>query len=229
MKIVCFLSVPLLAAALAAGCSAPKSDGAAKHDTAQERSESAAPQGAATAGSAAPAGKPVSPPPMIAAMPAVAKVTNVESGGSPDEGKPAPNFTWSGADGRPVSLKDYRGKVVLLNFWGTWCPPCRAELPDIVKIREELAPKGSFEVIGLNVGEEAPGDGTSVEAVVGRFAQQKGIHYPLALASNDLLQAYGGIESVPTTFVLNKNGEVVARMIGMKREEDFRRAIQKGM
>jgi thiol-disulfide isomerase/thioredoxin len=226
MKISYIMSVPMLAAALVAGCSAPKSDGAAKYDTAQERSESTAP--AATQAPAT-AGKASAPPPMLAAMPAVAKVTDVESGGDPSEGKMAPNFTWSGSDGKAVSLKDYRGKVVLINFWGTWCPPCRAELPDIVKIREELAPKGAFEVIGLNVGEEAAGDGTSVEAVVGRFAQQKGIHYPLALANNDLLKAYGGIESVPTTFVLNKNGEVIARMVGMKREEDFRRAIQKGM
>jgi len=219
MNLIHYVSAAMLVSALSmAGCSAPKTDGVAVSDS----TPSAAAKGTADA--------PATPVSMVVARPAVAHVTSVEEAKAVD-GKEAPNFTWVTADGKEHTLKDYRGRVVMLNFWGTWCPPCRMELPDIVKIREELAAKGSFEVIGLNVGEDyAKDDGsTSIETRVANFAEKNGIKYPLALANEDLVKAYGDIQSVPTTIILNKNGEITARMIGMKQEKDFRDAIEKAM
>ena len=142
-------------------------------------------------------------------------------------GQVAPNFTWKGSDGKDRSLKDYRGKVVMLNFWGTWCPPCRAELPDIVRLRKELQPKG-FEVIGLGVNER-PRGGATVEAHVADFASKNGLAYPLLIANGDLIEAYGGLEGVPTTFIVNGKGEIVDVMVGMRDEATFRQAVEKAM
>jgi thiol-disulfide isomerase/thioredoxin len=208
-----------LAAALAVGaCNAPKSDGTAKHDSAPPTTTTASNQPPQSAPAAE---QPTATPAAIN----VAMVTGVEGVLGAD--KLAPNFKWKGADGKDRSLKDYRGKVVMLNFWGTWCPPCRAELPDIVKLRNELGDKG-FEVIGLGVG-EMPKGGKTVEQNVADFAQKNSLHYPLLIASDDLISAYGGISGVPTTFILNGEGKVIDKMVGMRDAETFRQSIQKAM
>lgn len=156
----------------------------------------------------------------------VAQVLSVD-GQLDASGKTAPNFTWKDAAGADRSLKNYEGKVVMINFWGTWCPPCRRELPDIVKLRDELGPQG-FEVIGVNVGEEARA-GMTAEQVVAKFAQSNNLAYPLMLGNDAIVSAYGGLEGVPTTFIVNGKGEVVDKMIGMRSLEDFRAAVKKAM
>jgi cytochrome c biogenesis protein CcmG/thiol:disulfide interchange protein DsbE len=207
-----------------AACNTPKSDGTARHDanvpvpaaqTAEQPSGSEATPAQAAADTPAAAGGVY-----------VADVVDVEPNASPNV-KSAPNFTWKSSDGQVRSLKDYKGNVVLVNFWGTWCPPCRAELPDIVKLRNELHPKG-FEVIGLGVGEQARNGKTPAEWVAD-FAQEHGLNYPLLLADERVADAYGGIEAVPTTFILNGKGEIVDKLVGMQTEEKFREAIKKAM
>ena len=160
------------------------------------------------------------------AMVHVASITSVE-GSLQQNAKIAPNFAWKGVDGAEHSLKEYSGKVVVINFWGTWCGPCRAELPDIVKIRDEMVDHG-VEVIGLNVGESGR-PGVTPENHVAQFAKQNNIHYPLILASDEVIAAYGGIEGVPTTFVINGKGEIVEKMVGARPEQVFRDAIKKAM
>src|SRR5690606_3885718 len=113
----------ILCAATLGACKSPSTDGKATAE--REGTEQ---------NEAAPTEKPV---PVVA----VSQVVRAEKG----EGKMAPNFFWKSADGTERSLKDYQGKVVLINFWATWCPPCRRELPDLVKLREELGPEG-FEI-----------------------------------------------------------------------------------
>ncbi|MCE7933804.1 MAG: TlpA family protein disulfide reductase [Chlorobi bacterium CHB2] len=205
-----------LAAAVAtlsvAGCKSSKTDGALT------RNETQAPAAATTQ----------PPPPAPAPAPTSGAVANVSPLKSVQkkEGKAAANFTWIGSDGKEHSLEEYKGKVVLVNFWGTWCPPCRRELPDLVKLRTELGPKG-FEIIGVNVNEQAPGGGSVVEHV-NSFAQKNGLAYPLVIADDEqtLEQAYGGIRGVPTTFVVNRNGEIVNTMVGGRDEATFRKAIE---
>lgn len=139
----------------------------------------------------------------------------------------APVFTWKKGTGETASLADYRGKVVMLNFWGTWCPPCRRELPDIVRLRDDLAPKG-FEVIGVAIGERPP-VGVGVAQHLANFAGNNDLRYPLVVGDNKIVTHYGGIAAVPTTFIINKEGKVVNMLVGGMSEAQFRRAVEAAM
>lgn len=135
----------------------------------------------------------------------------------------APSFSWKTGAGENASLADYKGKVVMVNFWGTWCPPCRRELPDIVRLREKLGQE-DFEVIGIAVNERPPA-GVSVEQHLANFAAGNGLKYPLLVDNGDLARQYGGIRAVPTTFIINREGNVVSMLVGGKSESQFKAAI----
>lgn len=134
----------------------------------------------------------------------------------------APLFSLEGLDGRLVHLEDFRGKVVLINFWATWCPPCRHELPDIVRLREELKGKG-FEVIGIILESRD----ARVENTVRQMQQSYGIHYPLVWGTNQVVMDYGNISAIPTTFVINKKGEIVQSFVGARDYQTFRKEVEK--
>jgi thiol-disulfide isomerase/thioredoxin len=141
--------------------------------------------------------------------------------GSPDQ---VADFSWKGSDGVVHSIKDYRGQVVMVNFWGTWCPPCRHELPDLVKVRAENAAKG-MEIIGIAVNEE-PTDGMTVDEHLLSFAKENKLEYPIVLANDDLIGAFGDIGAVPTTFIVNREGKIVASLVGAKSAAEFTSALQ---
>ena len=134
----------------------------------------------------------------------------------------APLFSWENGVGETASLADYKGKVVMVNFWGTWCPPCRRELPDIVRLREKHADKG-FEVIGISL-ERPPASGTKEENLA-TFAERYGLEYPLVLANEEISRQYGGIQAVPTTFIVNREGKVVNMLVGGMSEHQFQAAL----
>ena len=136
----------------------------------------------------------------------------------------APEFSWSGDVGEDGSLADYRGNVLMINFWGTWCPPCRKELPDIVALREELAPQG-FEVLGVALNERPKG-GMSVQEQLTGFAEANNMKYPLLIANTEIIMAYGAPSSVPTTFILDREGKISSVHVGLRSEAEFRAAIE---
>jgi len=136
---------------------------------------------------------------------------------------PAPDFSWKNVDGSRGSLKDYRGSVVLLNIWGTWCGPCRRELPDIVAVREEFRRKG-LEVIGVAVNER-PVDGRSIPQNLAAFAKANGLEYPLVVDDARISEYFGQPPSVPTTFVIDRKGRVTGVLVGARSAEDFRKAV----
>jgi thiol-disulfide isomerase/thioredoxin len=123
--------------------------------------------------------------------------------GHPDA---APDFLLAGLDGKPVSIVGARGKVVLLNFWATWCGPCRAETPDLVELQKKY--KDSLQIIGLAVDVDDP---TEVQAFSDSFA----INYPLAVAPIELRIQYGGISALPTSFLLDAEGRIVQKHVGL--------------
>lgn len=224
MKVQQILPIVIIASLYSFGCSAPKTDGAAKPDGGQA-AQTTPSSSSGTSTTPAVNSETTGAASTMAGI-HVTDVLNVEgsvSGG----GKAAPNFTWKGADGKDHSLKDYSGKVVMLNFWGTWCPPCRAELPDIVKLRKDLE-KDGFEVIGLGLGEQ-PRGGKSPAERVAEFAKTNGLNYPLLLANEQLAEAYGGIDAVPTTFIVNGKGEIVEKLRGMQSYDQFSAAVKKAM
>jgi len=117
----------------------------------------------------------------------------------------APDFLLSSLDGKPVSLVGAKGKVVLLNFWATWCGPCRAEIPDLVELQKRYA--DSLQIIGLAVDVD---DSTEVKA----FAESFGVNYPIAVASDEVRIKYGGISALPTSFLIDPQGGIVQKHTG---------------
>jgi thiol-disulfide isomerase/thioredoxin len=117
-----------------------------------------------------------------------------------------PPFEVRDLDGNRVSTAALAGKVVLLNFWATWCLPCRAEIPEMIDLQSRY--KSRLEVIGISL------DGHSVEAVK-QFARQQGVNYPIVMGNHKLLAAYGGVATLPTTFVVSPEGRVVQKHMGL--------------
>jgi thiol-disulfide isomerase/thioredoxin len=120
---------------------------------------------------------------------------------------PAPAFQIAGLDGKPVSPADFGGKAVLLNFWATWCGPCRAEIPDLVELQAKY--KDRLQVIGLVVDDD---DLDAIHDFVKKFR----INYPVAVASDDVRIQYGGIAALPTSFLLDPQGRVVQKHVGLR-------------
>jgi thiol-disulfide isomerase/thioredoxin len=117
----------------------------------------------------------------------------------------APDFLLSGIDGKPVSLVGAKGKVILLNFWATWCGPCRAEIPDLVELQKRY--KDSLQIIGLAVDVD---DSTEVQS----FAESFNVNYPVAVASDEVRMKYGGISALPTSFLIDAEGRIVQKHTG---------------
>jgi thiol-disulfide isomerase/thioredoxin len=118
---------------------------------------------------------------------------------------PAPDFKLTALDGKPLTLAALQGKVVLLNFWATWCGPCRAEIPDLVALQERY--NGRLQILGLNVDDE--------EADIKQYVRETGINYPVAMTSNDVRIQFGGIPALPTSFILDTEGRVVQKHVGL--------------
>jgi thiol-disulfide isomerase/thioredoxin len=119
----------------------------------------------------------------------------------------APEFKVAGLDGQPLTLAGERGKVVLLNFWATWCGPCRAEIPDLIELQTRY--KDHLQIIGLTVDEDDA-------ALVKKVVEESGINYPVAMAPVEVRLKYGGIAALPTSFVLDSEGRVVQKHEGLR-------------
>lgn len=129
----------------------------------------------------------------------------------------APAFTLFDISGKPVSLADFRGKVVVLDFWATWCPPCRREIPDFIRLQNEYGSRG-LQIVGLALDEPE-----KVQA----FAAQNGMNYPVLLGTDDVSMKYGGIESIPTTFIIDRQGRIVNKFVGFRTKAEFEEEIKK--
>jgi len=122
------------------------------------------------------------------------------------EPEAAPGFALKDLSGKELKLEDYRGKVILLNFWATWCGPCRAEIPSLIELQKQY--RDQLQVIGLAVDEDD-------DAYVRKFAASEAINYPIAMGSNEVRFAYGGVTALPTVFVINKSGAIVQKHVGL--------------
>ena len=122
-----------------------------------------------------------------------------------------PSFTLKDLDGKVVRLSDYKGRPVVVDFWATWCQPCRASLPHLNALHERYNEKGLV-ILGLSVDDSGP-------QRVKRFADHLGLHFRVAMADEKVLDEFGPIRSIPTTFFIDKKGQVVRRVVGYIDEE----------
>lgn len=134
----------------------------------------------------------------------------------------APAFELSTTTGDKINLADYRGKVVILDFWATWCGPCRRGIPDLVELKNEYKDKG-FEVIGISV------DQSNTINKVKPFMEQYNINYPVAYANNEVIQNYGGIDAIPTSFVINKEGKIISKHVGLMPKAQYIKEIEEAL
>lgn len=142
---------------------------------------------------------------------------NAEPAGKGEPGTPAPAYELPDLTGRLVSNAEFAGKVVILDFWATWCPPCREEIPHFIKLQDKYRDQG-LAIVGVSL--DAGG-----AKEVAPFAEEYKINYAMLIANDDLAKAFGGIVSIPTTFVIDRQGKIVKRFIGYTPPEVFEATI----
>ncbi len=152
---------------------------------------------------------------------------------SPLMGKPAPAFTLTDLNGQKVSLASYKGKAVLINFWATWCGPCKLETPWIVELRNKYVGQG-FEVLGVDseADDLAPTDSAGLakeKAAVVDFVKLMKMPYPVLLGGDSLTKPYGGLDAMPTSFYVDRTGTVVAVQMGISSKDDMEAKIRKAI
>jgi peroxiredoxin len=144
---------------------------------------------------------------------------------------PAPGWVLKDVDGQPVNFSQFKGKVVVLDFWATWCPPCRSEIPGYVKLQEKYKDKGLV-IIGVSV-DQGGAD------VVKKFAADFHMNYPVVLADDGLVEAFGhvhsvseaspagdGIDAIPTTFIIDRDGKIRDKKVGAMETAEYEKVIQ---
>ncbi len=134
-------------------------------------------------------------------------------------GQAAPNFSLQDMNGKTVSLADYRGKAVVLNFWATWCPPCKIEMPWFEELQQKYGAQG-LQVVGVAL------DDTSKEDIA-KFVQEMKVNYPVVFGTEATSDAYGGVEMLPTTFYIDRNGKITDRVLGLVDKKEIEESALK--
>ncbi|WP_118838034.1 TlpA family protein disulfide reductase [Salinibacter ruber] len=136
----------------------------------------------------------------------------------PLQGESAPDFSLEQMNGEPFRLSDHRGEIVVVNFWATWCPPCRKEIPGFIQLQKEFGTE-EVTILGISL------DDQGFEAVR-PYAEEMGINYPLVVGSNRLTRKYGGVRALPTSFVVGPEGTVQYARPGFLPKAELRRQLK---
>jgi len=134
---------------------------------------------------------------------------------------PAPDFTLESLDGKNLRLSDLRGKAVLLNFWATWCGPCKIETPWLVELQNQYGAQG-LQVIGVAMDDSGKDD-------IAKFAKDMGVNYPVLLGKEAVGDAYGGVPALPESFFIGRDGKIVDKIIGLKGKGEIEDSIKKAL
>ncbi len=134
---------------------------------------------------------------------------------------PAPDFTLESLDGKSVHLSDLRGKAVLLNFWATWCGPCKIETPWLVELQKQYGSQG-LQVIGVAMDDSGKDE-------IAKFAKDMGVNYPVLLGKEAVGDEYGGVPALPETFFIGRDGKIVDKIIGLKGKGEIEDSIKKAL
>ncbi len=137
--------------------------------------------------------------------------------GKGEIGSPAPAYELADLTGQTVSSSAFAGKVVIVDFWATWCPPCRDEVPHFVQLQSKYRDQGLV-IVGLSLDAGGAKD-------VAPFAEEYNVNYPMLLNADEVAKAFGGVNSIPTTFVIDRQGKIVKRFVGFTPPEVFEATI----
>jgi peroxiredoxin len=133
----------------------------------------------------------------------------------------APDFSLESLDGKTMRLSDLRGKAVLLNFWATWCGPCKIEMPWFVDLQNQYGAQG-LQIVGVAMDDASRED-------IGKFAKEMGVNYPILIGKESVGDQYGGVPALPETFLISRDGKVVDTIIGLKGKAEIEDAIKKAL
>src|SRR6202167_5992318 len=132
---------------------------------------------------------------------------------------PAPDFSLEALDGKTTRLSDFRGKAVLLNFWATWCVPCKIEMPWFVDFQNQYGSQG-LQIVGVAMDDASKED-------IGKFAKDMGVNYPILIGKESVGDQYGGVPALPESFLISRDGKIVDKIIGLRGKADIEEAIKK--
>jgi peroxiredoxin len=135
-------------------------------------------------------------------------------------GAAAPDFALQSLDGRTVRLSDFKGKAVLLNFWATWCGPCRAEIPWLAELSKKYRGQG-LEIVGVSMDE-----GDRGRARVGPFIQQRNVSYTILFGDESVAAAYDGVPVLPQTFIIGRDGRILGSVSGSRKKAQLELGAQ---
>jgi cytochrome c biogenesis protein CcmG/thiol:disulfide interchange protein DsbE len=150
---------------------------------------------------------------------------------SPLQGKPAPPFTLEDLSGNKVSLASFKGHALAINFWATWCAPCKIETPWLIDLRNQYAAQG-FEVLAVSaddIDRNDPKKFSDEKQEIARFVQRMKMPYPVLIDADSISEPYGGLDALPTTYFVDRNGTVVAAQLGMSTKEELEKNIKKAL
>jgi thiol-disulfide isomerase/thioredoxin len=136
-----------------------------------------------------------------------------------EERKAAPDFSLRDANGAPLRLSDFKGKVLLLNFWATWCGPCKIEIPWFIEF-ENIYKNRGFAVLGVSMDDDG-------WRAVKPYLWEKAVNYPVVLGDGPVARMYGGVESLPTTFLIDRDGRIAAEHVGLAGKSTYEGQILK--
>lgn len=134
---------------------------------------------------------------------------------------PAPDFTLESLDGKSMRLSDFRGKAVLLNFWATWCGPCKIEMPWFVDFQKEYGSQG-LQIVGVAMDDSSKED-------IAKFAKEMGVNYPVLLGKEAVGDEYGGVPALPESFFIGRDGKIVDKILGLKGKGEIEDSIKKAL
>ncbi len=134
---------------------------------------------------------------------------------------PAPDFTLQSLDGKTMRLSDFRGKAVLLNFWATWCGPCKIEMPWFVELQNQYAAQG-FQIVGVAMDDASKED-------ISKFAKDMGVNYPILIGKESVGDEYGGVPALPESFLIGRDGKIVDKILGLRGKAEIEDAIKKAL
>ena len=133
----------------------------------------------------------------------------------------APDFTLDSLDGKAMRLSDFRGKTVLLNFWATWCGPCKIEMPWFVEMQNQYAAQG-FQIIGVAMDDASKED-------IAKFAKDMGVNYPILIGKESVGDEYGGVPALPESFLIGRDGKIVDKILGLRGKAEIEDSIKKAL